>query len=98
MEQFFVNSLDAKFFLKTPQKEEIDIIYASEKILLPIEIKIRAKVGREDVKTLFKFLERNNLERALLITLETETKFEKDHLLIEVIPYWKYWSIRERIS
>jgi predicted AAA+ superfamily ATPase len=98
MEQFFINNLDAKFFLKTPQKEEIDIIYTSEKTILPIEIKIRAKVGRGDVKTLFKFLERNKLDRALLVTLDTETKFEKDGLLIEAIPYWKYWSIRERIS
>jgi predicted AAA+ superfamily ATPase len=98
MEQFFINNLDAKFFLKTPQKEEIDIIYTSEKTILPIEIKIIAKVGRGDVKTLFKFLERNKLDRALLVTLDTETKFEKDGLLIEAIPYWKYWSIRERIS
>lgn len=98
LEQFFVNSLDAKFFLKTPQKEEIDIIYAGEKIILPIEIKIRAKVGREDVKTLYKFLERNNLKRALLITLDTETKFEKDSLLVEAIPYWKYWSIIDRVK
>jgi uncharacterized protein len=98
MEQFFVNSLDAKFFLKTPQKEEIDIIYASEKTILPIEIKIRTKVGKDDIKTLFKFLERNDLDRALLITLDTEKKFKKDSLLVEAIPYWKYWSIRERVS
>jgi hypothetical protein len=98
MEQFFVNSFDAKFFLKTPQKEEIDIIYASEKAILPIEIKIRTKVGKDDIKTLFKFLERNDLDRALLITLDTEKKFKKDSLLVEAIPYWKYWSIRERIS
>jgi predicted AAA+ superfamily ATPase len=97
MEQFFVNSLDAKFFLKTPQKEEIDIIYAMKDIVLPIEIKIRAKVDRNDIKTLFKFLDRNKLNRALLITLDTETKFEKDSLSIEAIPYWKYWSVRERI-
>lgn len=98
LEQFFVNSLDAKFFLKTPQKEEIDIIHAHDKSILPIEIKIKERVGRDDVKTLFKFLERNNLKKALLITLDTETKFEKENLLIEAIPYWKYWSIRERIS
>lgn len=98
MEQYFVNSLNAKFFLKTPQKEEIDIIYAGEKTLLPIEIKIKAKVGRDDVKTLYKFLERNNIGRALLITLDTETKYEKDSLLVEAIPYWKYWSIRERMN
>ena len=98
LEQFFVNSLDAKFFLKTPQKEEIDIIYAHDEIVLPVEIKIKEKIGRDDVKTLFKFLERNNLRKALLVTLDTETKFERESRLIEAIPYWKYWSIRARLG
>lgn len=98
LEQFFVNSLDAKFFLKTPQKEEIDIIHAQNSHILPVEVKIREKISRDDVKTLFKFMEKYNLKRALLITLDTETKFQKDKFLVEAIPYWKYWSIRSRIS
>jgi len=98
LEQFFVNSCDAKFFLKTPQKEEIDIIHAHDKVVLPVEIKIKEKIGRDDVKTLFKFLERYKLKKALLVTLDTETKYEKEGLLIEAIPYWKYWSIKSRIS
>jgi uncharacterized protein len=98
LEQFFVNNLGAHFFLKTPQKEEIDIIYTPDKSVLPIEIKIKEKVGRNDVKTMFKFLEKNNIERGLLVTLDTETKFQKDNFMIEAIPYWKYWSIRDRTS
>lgn len=98
LEQFFVNSLEARFFLKTPQKEEIDIIHARDKLVLPVEIKIREKIGRDDVKTLFKFLERNKLNRALLVTLDTETIFERENLLIEAIPYWKYWSIKARTN
>jgi predicted AAA+ superfamily ATPase len=66
LEQFFVNSLDAKFFLKTPQKEEIDIIHARDNVVLPpVEIKIKEKIGRDDVKTLFKSLERNHLNKAI---------------------------------
>ncbi|MEW6587433.1 MAG: hypothetical protein AB1442_17725, partial [Nitrospirota bacterium] len=98
LEQYFVNSLDAKFFLKTPQKEEIDIIHAHDKVVLPVEIKIKEKIGRDDVKTLFKFLERNKLNKALLVTLDTETKFERENFLIEAIPYWKYWSIKSKVS
>lgn len=97
LEQFFVNSLDAKFFLKTPQKEEIDIIYLQNSHVLPVEIKIREKIGKEDIKTLFKFMGKNNLKRALLITLDTETKFLRDELMVEAIPYWRYWSIRSKI-
>lgn len=98
LEQFFVNSFEAKFFLKTPQREEIDIIYAKEKTVLPIEIKIRETVGLRDVKKMFSFMERNNLQKALLITLDTEKKFKKEKLLVEAIPYWKYWSIFENID
>ncbi len=98
LEQFFVNNLDARFFLKTPQKEEIDIIHVQNSHVLPVEVKIREKIGRDDVKTLFKFLEKSNLRRALLITLDTETKFKKEKLLIEAIPYWRYWSIKSRLD
>lgn len=98
LEQFFVNNLDARFFLKTPQKEEIDIIHTHDRHILPVEVKIREKIGRDDIKTLFKFLEKNNLKRALLITLDTETKFQKDKLWVEAIPYWKYWSIGSKIG
>lgn len=87
-----LNSLEGK-----GQKEEIDIIHAHNSHVLPIEVKIREKIGREDVKTLFKFIEKNNLKKALLITLNTETRFQKDKLIVEAIPYWRYWSIRTRI-
>lgn len=93
LEQFFVNNLEAKFFLKTPQKEEIDIIYTQGRQVLPIEIKIKEKINREDVKTLLKFLERNKLKRALLITLDTETVYHKEKYVVDAIPYWKDWSI-----
>lgn len=98
LEQFFVNHFDARFFLKTPQKEEIDIIYAQEQTVFPIEIKIREKIGRDDVKTLFRFLGKSQFKKALIVTLDTETKFEKEGLLVEAIPYWKYWSIKARTS
>ncbi len=96
LEQFFVNNLNARFFLKTPQKEEIDIVYTQDKSVLPIEIKIKEKINRDDIKTLFKFLDRNKLQKALLITLDTETKFRKEKLFVDAIPYWKYWSIQQK--
>jgi predicted AAA+ superfamily ATPase len=98
LEQFFVNSFNARFFMRTPRKEEIDIIHAQNSHVLPVEIKIREKIGKDDVKTLFKFLEKNNLKRALLITLDTETTFRRDKLLVEAIPYWRYWSIKQKLD
>lgn len=96
LEQFFVNNLNARFFLKTPQKEEIDIIHTQDRNVLPVEIKIKEKISKDDIKTLLKFMDRNNLQRALLITLDTETKFQKENLIVEAIPYWRYWSIKQK--
>lgn len=98
IEQFFVNSLNARFFLKTPQKEEIDIIHTQDSHVLPVEVKIREKIGMGDVKTLFKFMEKSDLKKALLITLDTETKFQRGKLIVEAIPYWRYWSINSKIG
>jgi len=98
LEQFFVNSLDSKFFLKTPQKEEIDIIHTRDGNVIPVEIKIKEKIDKGDVKTLFKFLEKNDLRKAVLITLNTETAFKKDKAAIEAVPYWKHWTIRSKLS
>ena len=98
LEQFFVNRLEARFFLRTPQKEEIDIIYTQHKEVLPVEVKIKEKVTKKDAKTLLKFLEGNNLSRALLITLDTEATFREEKRIIDAIPYWKYWSVMKKLK
>ncbi|MDD5435022.1 MAG: hypothetical protein PH343_06295 [Nitrospira sp.] len=98
MEQFFVNTLGARFFLRTPQKEEIDIIHTQETEIIPVEVKIREQVGRDDTAPMFRFLEKNNLQRGLIITLNTGTIFKKDTLTVEALPYWKYWSIAKRLG
>jgi predicted AAA+ superfamily ATPase len=97
LEQFFVNAFGARFFLRTPQKEEIDIIKIRETGVLPVEIKIQERITNRDAKFLFKFLEKNNQDRALLITEDTETIFRKDHCVVDALPYWKYWSILKKL-
>jgi predicted AAA+ superfamily ATPase len=93
LEQFFVNLLGARFFLRTPQKEEIDIIYTAGNMVLPIEIKIRETIAKTDLKPLFRFLERYTLNEALMITLNTEALYESADRTIKAIPYWRYWTI-----
>lgn len=99
LEQFFINFLEAKFFYRNPQKEEIDIIYIkSNNIILPIEIKIREKINKKDVKTMFKFIEKNNLKNGLLITVDEERQFKNADKTIDALPYWKYWSIKTYLN
>lgn len=97
LEQFFVNTLRAKFFLRTPQKEEIDIIHTRETDIIPVEVKIRELIGKDDIAPIFRFLEKNNLQKGLIITLNTGAIFKKDTLTVEALPYWKYWSIFNRL-
>lgn len=98
LEQFFVNTLRAKFFLRTPQKEEIDIIHTQGKDIIPVEVKIRERIGKDDIAPIFRFLEKNNLQKGLIITLNTGTVFKKDSLTVEAVPYWRYWSIFNRLG
>jgi hypothetical protein len=97
LEQFFVNMLGARFFVRTPQKEEIDIVLADEKKILPVEVKIQDQVNARDGRHLLRFLEKHNLKKALIISHDTETIFDRDGMAIHVIPYWKYWSILKEL-
>lgn len=98
LEQFFVNNFDARFFLKTPQKDEIDIIHVYNQNITPVEIKIRRKIDKNPIKNIYKFLNKNKLKYGLLITLDTETIYTEKDITIEAIPYWKYWSLKSRLS
>ena len=94
LEQFFVNCLGARFFLRTPQRDEIDLIHVESGRTIPVEVKIREKIGKNDLKPIFRFLKRHNLKKAIIITLDTERDFQENGRTIDAIPYWRYWSIR----
>ncbi|MCX5975404.1 MAG: ATP-binding protein [Coprothermobacterota bacterium] len=95
IEQWFVNWTRARFFLRTPQKEEIDIIHRNDQeVLLPIEVKMQERIDPRDGKILFRFLERAGISAGLMITLNAETRFEVDQRLVEAVPYWKYWTVK----
>ncbi len=98
MEQYFANLLKTRFFLRTPQKEEIDIIHVHDGNILPVEIKMREKIDNKDVKFLWRFMETNRLEKSLLISLQTESVLQKTGKAIHIIPYWKYWTIMKQIT
>ncbi len=93
LEQFYINFLEAKFFFRSPRKEEIDIIHVSDSQTLPIEVKIREQIRRSDIKSIFRFVGRNNVEKGLIITRNIECIFEEGDLKIAAIPYWKYWTL-----
>jgi len=98
LEQYFVNLIEPRFFLRTPRNEEIDMIITGAAEPLPVEIKIRKEVKAADIKAVFSFLVKYRLKRGMVITLNTEGILQKDDLSVEAVPFWKYWTIRKMLG
>jgi hypothetical protein len=98
IEQFFAGALKARFFSRTPQRDEVDLVLASEGEAVPVEVKIRSQVNKRDAAPLFKFLHRHKAARGYMISDGTETTFSDGENEIEVIPYWMYWTLMDKLS
>lgn len=97
-EQFWINFLRAKYFYRSPQKDEVDLVLVSDQAVLPIEIKMRENISIKTVAPLLKFLRRFDIKKGLMITLQTEIEFVRNGRLIKILPYWKYWTILQWIE
>ena len=93
VEQFWVNLLKAKFFYRSPRKDEVDVVLENDRVVLPIEIKIREKITIRDAAALFVFLNRFGGSTGLLITQDIEGVFERNGRQVKLLPYWKYHAI-----
>lgn len=98
LEQFWVNFLKTKYFYRSPQKEEVDLILVNGEKIVPVEIKIRKIVSAKTLGSLFKFLNHFDISKGLAISLQTETEFTQNGRNVKVLPYWKYWSILKYIN
>jgi hypothetical protein len=57
-----------------------------------------ASVSAKDAGALFKFLRYFGKKQGLLISLRDETELVNNGMAVKVLPYWKYWSIRQWIE
>ncbi len=95
MENLIVSSLDAKFFWRTPQKYEVDIILAKDSRTVPIEVKYGNDVSGKEIKNLIRFSERFGAAKAVMITKDfsEEREFELGDgrkMTISFIPAWEF--------
>jgi hypothetical protein len=98
MEQFWATFLKAKYFYRSPQKDEVDLVHVAGNFSLPIEIKMRENISAKDAGALFKFMRYFGKKQGLLISLRDETELANNGMAVKVLPYWKYWSIRKWIE
>lgn len=76
IENLIVNATKARFFWRTPQKYEIDIILSKNKEILPIEIKYSGNITKKDMKNLIQFCKKYHLNKAALITKDISREEE----------------------
>lgn len=98
VEQFWVDHLKARFFYRSPQKEEVDVIVDDGKTVLPVEIKVRQIIRPRDAVALFKFLSRFDMSVGLMIPLDTEGEFRQNNRTVQLVPYWKYHTILKLLT
>ena len=92
MENLIVISAKSKFFWRTPQKYEVDIILKDNNNILPIEVKYKENINNKDLKNLLRFCKRFNVKEGLIITknILSESEFKSGRRKIKLIPAWKW--------
>ncbi|MBW1714332.1 MAG: ATP-binding protein [Deltaproteobacteria bacterium] len=98
LEGYFANLFKAQFFYRSPQKEEVDLILESQRMVLPVEIKIRQKIKMKDLKPLIRFMKRFRCKQALIISKDIDRIEKIEDLKLTILPYWRYWSIVNEIK
>jgi hypothetical protein len=98
VEQYFINFFKAKYFYRNPQKEEVDTILENTGNGIPVEVKIKNVISKEDLIPIFRFLKKFNLQKGYIITKNTEHVYRNGDYIIEAIPYWRYWTIKNRVG
>lgn len=82
-ENTLVWQLDAQFFFRDAYKNEVDIVLAGDqKNAMPVEV----KTGDVDLKGIKVFMQKNNLSRGVVITIDKSEEREG----IALVPFWKY--------
>ena len=95
IENLIVAFVDAKFFWRTPQKYEVDVILKEKSKIIPIEVKYKEYISKKDTKNLLRFCEKFNVEEAVMITQSksNEEIFKLKSgakIRIKFIPVWKF--------
>lgn len=85
----------ARFFWRTPQGYEVDMVLTDGGKPLPVEVKYKEYIAKKDTKNLLRFCEKFGSDRALMITRDKSGE-EKSELKsgrkvkISLIPAWRF--------
>ena len=97
IENYYIYTLTARFFYRSPQKQEVDIIIDKQPPI-PVEIKFRNQIRKQDLKNVIAFMKKFELLKGLVISKNHDEILEIDGRKLYIKPYWKYWSIATILS
>lgn len=86
-ENSIIVQLQGEFFWRDAYKNEVDLVLAKEKEIIPVEI----KYGKLEIKGLVVFLKKFNLKKAIVITADKKQRIQEKGYLIEFIPAYEYF-------
>jgi len=94
-EQYFITLLHARYFYRTPRQEEVDIVILDDhQREVPVEIKIRKTIQKNDLLPMIRFMERFDCAKGIIVTKDTDRIFQiSDNREIVAVPYWKYHTL-----
>jgi len=95
IENLIVGCTKARFFWRTPQKYEVDIILKGKEKIVPLEVKYKEDVTDKDMKNLLRFCEKFKISEALMVTKgkPREQKFtlkNNKRITIKIVPAWEF--------
>jgi len=93
-ENIVASSLDAKNYW-TKGGKEIDFIVLNNNKIMPIEVKNKNELRKEDIKTMVYFLKKYKIKEGFFVYNGEEKEIYIDKLKINLIPLWK-WMLKER--
>ncbi|MEA1924970.1 MAG: DUF4143 domain-containing protein [Candidatus Altiarchaeota archaeon] len=91
IENLVAVSVNARFFWRTPQKYEVDIVLEREGKIIPAEVKYKTNIRTGDLKNLLRFCKQFNLREAVMITRDRSGEDElEEGIRIKFIPAWEF--------
>jgi hypothetical protein len=93
VENLAANHPDAKFFWRTPQKSEVDVILKKKDRIVPLEVKYQSAVEKDVLKGLVKFMENFGCNKGFVITKDLFEKKRAGKKEIQFAPAWLFFLL-----
>lgn len=94
MENIVASIADAEYYWRKNEKE-IDFLKIKDKKIIPIEVKNKEELSKDDFRHLKYFLTKYKLKEGCIIYMGKEGKIEGDGYVINLIPLWR-WLLEEK--